>query len=325
MSALSVKQRAFRAFEEEGPDARTAREWADEFDTDPSYVYQLRSEFADDADVVDDDPTYPGDEAPTQDPTQGPQDDASDAGVTDGGTDTADGPEPVSVEHEGSEKLSPEGFEDTSTSSIPAPDGVDLNGITPDDLAADPSTDPDPDPDADDAGEPSPEDVVESADDPEERERREDVLDRLRDADHTADAGDSPTPRDAGGLVVDEDLVKTLFGAPFDTAAELTGYDGWELTDAELDANVDLLVAYCRENDVDLSTGSMLAMSLMSTVGPRAVGYLRYRQDDTADTDPPDSPDSAESPSDRTDPEPTPESTDADPAGGFDFENPDTW
>jgi hypothetical protein len=57
MSALSVKQRAFRTFEEEGHDARTAREWADEFDTDPSYIYQLRSEFADDADLIGDDPT----------------------------------------------------------------------------------------------------------------------------------------------------------------------------------------------------------------------------------------------------------------------------
>jgi len=243
--------------------------------------------------------------------------------TTDGGS--------ITVSHEGKEKLSPEGFEDESVSSIDAPDGVDLpDDVTPDDLEpgddeetieGDAANDPQ---DGDDSGsdsgllsrirgesdEKTPEDVVEDAPNEAERDRRENLLSQLEgstaessdDVDETGEQPDeqsdsadttatsSPSPTQMGnGLVVDESLMATLFGLPFSQASEVTGWDGWELSEQEKRANAELIVAYCDEQNIDLSAGSMLAMSLMSTVGGRAAGYMQHRRSGTDSAEPAES------------------------------------
>jgi len=44
-------------------------------------------------------------------------------------------------------------------------------------------------------------------------------------------------------------------------------------------------VAFCDEQNIDLSAGGMLAMSLMSTVGGRVAGYARHRKTESDDAD----------------------------------------
>jgi len=234
----------------------------------------------------------PGD---TQEPTSAP-------------TPTPDGGDMVAVGHEGKDKLSPAGFEDEAVSSIDAPDGVDLPADTsPADFEATDGPQPEPEPEPtpepepeekDDSGgllsrirgdrsateSPSTEEVVEEAPDSAESERREDVLGALENATaggtQDTESGDEgpETSQMSNGLVVDEDLMSTLFGLPFAQAANATGWDGWELSDEEKAVNAELLIAYCDEQDVDLSAGGMLAMSLLSTVGGRAAGYARHRR-----------------------------------------------
>jgi hypothetical protein len=381
MSALSVKQRAFRKFEEEGPRARSASEWADELGTEPDYIYQLRSEFRDDVeDDRDDAAESPGppdgddegqtdtgespspSEAPSQPPADAGAQGPADAGTsTDGGThgvSEGSGPESIDVGHDGQEKLSPKGWDDEAVSSIDPPEGVDVDGFGPDDFEPEPAvtptpdspptkSDPDPDPEPSDASdssgllgrirgdsdtERSTDEIVEDADSPAERDRRQELLEQLDDAGgptvppEAQEADEGPTPAEAQPrLVVNQELVESLFRMPFSQAAQATGWDGWELSDAEAQANAELFVAWCRENDVDLSTGTMLAMSLVSTVGGRAAGYVRYRR--TSDTgpqpDPDDAPDSDADTADAQAPDRPDESTGDDV--GFDFNDPETW
>ncbi len=238
---------------------------------------------------------------------------------TDGGTDS------VQVDHEGNEKLSPAGFEDESVSSIEPPDGVDLpEDANPDDFEPDADAseqrargsnaetetqepaDATPDSERDDSGggggvlsrltggsngsTETTEDVVQDADDPAERDRRDQLRQRLEQATTGGDpepAGEEPTSDDSEtrettttsqGIVMDQDLVADLFGMPFEQAAEATGWEGWRLSETERKANARLIAAYCDERGIDLSTGGMLAMSLMSTVGGRVAGYSRYRK-----------------------------------------------
>jgi hypothetical protein len=247
----------------------------------------------------------PRSESPKDSPEPRPETETESPAKTDGGS-------AVAVEHEGTEKLSPDGFNDESTSSVPAPDGVELpESVTPDDFEpsehqgerTEPEPDPDPEPEPEpDAGQgdesgglldrirgdsesKSPEDVVDEAPDEAERDRREDLLGKLENStepgadettDETAEDGPDPTTM-GGGMVIDESLVQSMFGMPFSQAAKATGWDGWELTKEEKQANAELLVAYCDEQNIDLSTGGMLAMSLLSTVGGRLAGYKRYR------------------------------------------------
>jgi hypothetical protein len=210
-----------------------------------------------------------------------------------------------------------------------------------------------------DEGEPrSTEEIVEDADTEEERNRREDLLAQLEASDQgeatddeQAATGEPDPKRMQNGLVVDENLVSTLFQLPFSQAAQVTGWDGWDVSDPEAEANAELIVAYCNEQDIDLSTGSMLAMSLMSTVGGRAAGYAKHRRnggtsaDATAVSDPVEEPEPDTEPAetehrapeeDRTQAtetvspdEPTseqgqPEAV-AEGGDGFDFHDPDTW
>jgi hypothetical protein len=268
------------------------------------------------------------------------------------------GPESIDVGHDGQEKLSPKGWDDEAVSSIDPPEGVDVDGFGPDDFEPEPAvtptpdspptkSDPDPDPEPSDASdssgllgrirgdsdtERSTDEIVEDADSPAERDRRQELLEQLDDAGgptvppEAQEADEGPTPAEAQPrLVVNQELVESLFRMPFSQAAQATGWDGWELSDAEAQANAELFVAWCRENDVDLSTGTMLAMSLVSTVGGRAAGYVRYRR--TSDTgpqpDPDDAPDSDADTADAQAPDRPDESTDDDV--GFDFNDPETW
>jgi len=266
-------------------------------------------------------------------------------------TDGGDGGEGVEVGHEGKEKLSPDGFEDESVASIEPPDGLDLpEGTNPEDFEPEPDSttvdhDPEPEPEPEpeqssggllsrirgDSGKTeTTEEVVEDAPTEAENERRQELADRLK----GADGGPTPEPEDTDqpttsttsqGLVVDEDLVASLFGLPFAQAKNATGWDGWELSDEERDANARLIVAYCDEQNIDLSAGGMLAMSLMSTVGGRAAGYARHRKsqgDDDPEPEPDSPPVDAESEAAEQDEqdEQTPDDGD-----GFDFSQSSTW
>jgi len=308
---------------------------------------------------------------PTPEPEPSPEASASAEATT-------DGDEMVAVGHEGKEKLSPAGFEDQNVSSIDAPDGVELpDDTTPEDFEPgdepasvdrDPEPEPVPEPEPENNGQgggsdllsrirgdsspsESTSEVVDDAPTDAEADRREQVLGALEGAsdDPTESAepegdGDRNTSTMQNGLVMDEDLVASLFGLPFAQAANATGWDGWELSDEEREANARLIVAYCDEQNIDLSAGGMLAMSLMSTVGGRVAGYAKHRKTESDDAD-----DGEASASVDRDPEPTPseetatdggdeaaptrseptrdepsETTEAD-AEAFDFSDSSTW
>ncbi len=300
--------------------------------------------------------------------------------------------EAIIVQEEGSEKLSPDGFDSKNRPEMSAPEGSDLpDDVTPDDLEPTESTrDPiDSGPDrpereghptedddgsddegilsklrnrgsdesqSDDEPESPTEEIVEEADDPDERERRQRVLDALNgdteeteerqetpesqsnqtDTDDTSRESQSdPSPKPAqmqNGMVVDENLLETLFGLPFDQAATVTGWEGWRLSAEEKEANARLLRAWADEQDIDLGPGVMLAMSLGSTVGGRAVGYTRHRRQQSSDdsstqSDPEPDPDPETRPSETTDrsdstvPDQTTERDEQD-HGTFDFDQP---
>lgn len=406
---MSTKDRAFEAFEDEGPDAHSAAEWADRLDTSKDYVYQLRGDFkqehtqepadASESEQVDtnegqdttdteeshsdphsaeerdagkstgDDSLQSSESSHSTDTRSPPRESENSPNTTESDAETDGGA--VTVNHEGTEKLSPAGFEDESTSSIDAPDGMELpESVTPDDFEPgahqDPTDDPAGEPDAadveddqdgdsgglldrirGDSEQRSTEEIVEDTDDPAEKDRREDVLEALDESNQTApDEGDpnehdeaaDPTPGGPDptttqtGMVVDESLVATVFGLPFSQLSQATGWEGWELTEEEKQANAELLVAYCDEQNIDMSTGGLLAMSLISTVGGRTAGYMQYRRDDEAadhaEAEPADEQTGDEPSSDPT--ESTPRQTDEqNPSGGeseqFDFHNSETW
>jgi hypothetical protein len=282
-------------------------------------------ESTDDPEPTDgpDEPTEP---EPTPEPEPSPEASASAEATTDGG-------EMVAVGHEGKEKLSPAGFEDQNVSSINAPDGVELpDDTTPEDFEPEPDSpavdhDPEPEPEpepenngqgggsgllsrirGDSSPSESTSEVVDDAPTDAEADRREQVLGALEGAsdDPTEIAepegdGDRNTSTMQNGLVMDEDLVASLFGLPFAQAKNATGWDGWELSEEEKEANARLIVAYCDEQNIDLSAGGMLAMSLMSTVGGRVAGYAKHRKTESDDAD-----DGEASASVDRDPEPTP-------------------
>lgn len=396
----STKQRAFEAFEEHGPDAYSAGEWAERLDTKKSYIYQVRGDFKDEHEESEADEAAstpeesaepeettndtPDETEPEHEPheaAQGNDDEAepsattteasapttaaeenSERSATSPATPDADAghepteavedptdPEPatdggdiVAVGHEGKEKLSPDGFEEQAVASIEAPDGVELpDDANPDDFEPDaaPSAqknsdpknsadpDPEPEPEQDNSGsggllsrirgDSEPEttgEVVEDAPDADEADRRAEVLGAIEGASDGPTAepepeaeGDQPnTSTTSHGLVMDEDLVANLFGLPFNQAANATGWDGWELSKEEKEANARLIVAYCDEQDIDLSAGGMLAMSLMSTIGGRAAGYARHRKHEQAEAE-------AEPDAASADPDPDEQAAEAEP------------
>lgn len=130
----------------------------------------------------------------------------------------------------------------------------------------------------DDVGETSEEETktqetINAADTEEERQRREEVVNKLEN-------NTFETPEGAG-LEVDTDVLKELFGMPYSATAEMTGYDKWELTESEKETNAKLLEQYMRENNIDPSTGTLLAFSILQTTVPRAVGYKRHKDQNT--------------------------------------------
>lgn len=397
----STKERAFSAFEEHGPDAFTAAEWAERIDTSKDYVYQLRGDYKEQHEASEADEQAStsedggGAEETTDDPDPEPESLSDQSEAAEGnGTETepsattpeasapatdaeadsepsatspdeptrsepkaaTDGGDIVAVGHEGKEKLSPAGFEEESVSSIDPPDGTELpDDVSPEDFEPDPSAsadhdpepEPEPEPEEQDTGgggllsrirgdssaSETTEEVVEDAPDQAEAERREELLGTLEGADGGPDPaggdGDQPnTSTTSHGLVMDEDLVASMFGMPFAQAANATGWDGWELTDEEKEANARLLVAYCDEQDIDLSAGGMLAMSLMSTVGGRVAGYAQHRrseQADEADGEPVDhDPEQADEATEETTEQTTEQTTEAD-GENFDFSDSSTW
>jgi len=108
--------------------------------------------------------------------------------------------------------------------------------------------------------------VVDDAETEEERERREEKVGELEEA-----------TDESGNLVLDEDAVAELLGMPFAQADAASEWDGWELSEQEKKTNARLFVKYCEENDIDVSTGTMLAVSMASTVGGRVVRYKKWK------------------------------------------------
>lgn len=240
----------------------------------------------------------------------------------------------LEVGHEGSEKLSPEGAPDNSGATVEPPEGV-PDDLSPDDLepgaapaprgqTADDSENqsessetadtPDEDDDSDSGGlldrirgdneseTRSPEEIVEDADDPEERDRREEVLGQLddamaaeddvdqeesTDADPSGDPSPAPTPSTSksNGMIVDESVVGHLIDLPFNGAAAATGWEGWELTPQERQANAELFVAAADEHDIDVGPTAMLALSVAGTFGGRAMRYRRQSSSDDVQED----------------------------------------
>jgi hypothetical protein len=221
---------------------------------------------------------------------------------TDGGSDT------LSVGHEGSEKLQPEGAPGGSKTNIPAPEGVDADGYTAEDFEHDEDlSDAGHVEDDDNAGDDgdgglmdriagggssrSSEEIVEDSDSEEERRRKEELKQRLEEQ---VEEGGDPTPepeetgtngpestetaRTQGGIRVDASMVESVIGMPFNTAAAATGWDGWELTEQEREDNAELLVAVCEEHDVDLSATVLFALSMGGTLSGKAVQYRRHKQ-----------------------------------------------
>jgi len=277
----------------------------------------------------------------------------------------------VTVGHEGKEKLSPENAPDDEGTAVEPPTGVELDGMTPDDLEADADTTADQGEDSRDAGEPSKrnqsddsdedsglldlirgdsdrsaEDIVEDAPTEEERQRREEVRDTFSQSfgssdeeveesiDAQASSTSDPMPagtQQASGMVVDESVVRHLIGMPFSSAAAMTGWDGWELSEKEKAANAELFVAMCDEHDVEVGPTVMFAVSMAGTAGGR---MMRYRQQrDTADTptdEPPEEPaefDDVESVPGGWEVRETPEqpTEQTEDSGEFDFEDSSNW
>ncbi len=278
--------------------------------------------------------------------------------------DDGSGPEEdaVVVQEEGSEKLSPDGFDSRNRPEMSPPEDADLpEDVTPDDFEPEESGSPEPkrpapeqeDDDADESGgvlsklrnrgsddedgaetesQSRPEEIVDEADEPEERERRQRVLDALNNesdegtrdetpeqqpnqpektaSDQTTDLSPKPAQMQ-NGMVVDEKLLETLFGVPFDQAANLTGWDGWRLSPEEKEANARLLRAWADEQDIDLGPGVMFAMSLSSTLGTRALGYRQYRKQESPDEPTPPSDDERQA--EERQPDPAHDATDSAP------------
>ena len=280
---------------------------------------------------------------------------------TDGGTQTAQTIDEISVGHEGEEKLAPEHAPDDDGTAVEPPEGVNLDGIGPDDLEPDTQAAPEPardrsepqsesserqaDTDGDDSGgllsrikgdqSKSSEDIVEEADTEDERQRREEVRDQLAGAmggdESTNDPAPAESTKQASGMVVDETVVGHLIAMPFNTAAAATDWDGWELSQRERQANAELFIAMCDERGIDVSETTMFALSMAGTFSGRAIQYRRHKSEQADET--------AEAPEeefDLTDPTEGESGSAAAPGArevqsqnsqqdDFDFGNSDTW
>ncbi|WP_162991579.1 hypothetical protein [Halostella salina] len=312
--------------------------------------------------------------------------DGGSAAVADSASDSADsdaGVDAVEVGHEGTEKLSPEGAPEPDQAAVSPPDGVEdvladasMSDIEPDpdagrerrtgsdtDESADGASDDPADgdsADSDSGGGPlsalrssdkSSEDIVEEADDPEERGRRAEVRERLEEAMDggrsgqreatqedverevdSADSADSAASGAAGtanGIVMNEEIVGSLIEMPFNTAASMTDWEGWELSKQEREANARLFVAMCDEQNVDLSATTMFALSMGSAFSGRAMQYRRQNSD-SEQIEPPREPpaDSASSETESADSggvDSAISESDGSDSDDFDFSDSSTW
>ncbi|NLV08737.1 hypothetical protein GOC74_02135 [Halomicrobium mukohataei] len=326
---------------------------------------EVTEESSEDADSVEEhaDEPSPADSEPDQ-PIQ----------RTDGGTQTAPETDNIAVGHEGKEKLAPEHAPDDDGTAVEPPDGVNLDGISPDDLEPTTSSTPEESVDqqenqsenAGDATEPeesesggildrirgdsdrSSEEIVNDADSPEEKERRAEMRAQLADSmdgDSTDGAGDrdpsgggtGQATQQAAGMMVDENVVGQLIAMPFNTASAATGWDGWELTQQERQANAELFIAMCDERGIDVGPTTMFALSMGGTIAGRTMQYKRQKSESSDNTGK-ERPSSADSSTGETDREQTgngggtpriPESSgnqsESSDSDGFDFDDPSTW
>jgi hypothetical protein len=242
---------------------------------------------------------------------------------TDGGS-AVEQTDSIDVGHEGKEKLSPEGAPNDDKAAVEAPEVVDLGDAGMDDIEPDPEiaghatsdgqreqrADGDQE-DVDESNggalsklrgdssedEKTSEEIVEEADDPEERQRRDEMRSKLKDAmsggsssspnSDSAESADSagsesasstnsvPATEKANGVMIDMDVVEAMIDMPFNTAASMTDWDGWELSEKERKTNAKLFAAVCDEHDVDPSATTMFALSMGSAIGGRAMRYKR--------------------------------------------------
>ena len=112
------------------------------------------------------------------------------------------------------------------------------------------------------------EDVVKEPEDDKEVERRENVVEDIEE-----------NTDDSGGVMDNKELVADLIGYPFDQIQETSDYDGWALTEEEKNVNAELLVRYCRENNLDVSTGVMLIVTATSTLAKKYMGYQKFLEE----------------------------------------------
>ncbi len=191
--------------------------------------------------------------------------------------------------------------------------------------------------------------IVEEADDPEERDRRDDLRERVKNAmsggsSSSADSGtdsvdgESTASAPAGtqranGVVMDESVVGALMELPFNTASAATGWDGWELSESEREANAELFIAMCDEHDVELSAATMFALSIGGQLSGR---FMRYKRETASEDEPvessndPAQTDGESATSDgqseqQAQTESEPEVTDESNSDEFDFSDSSTW
>lgn len=268
----------------------------------------------------------------------------------------------LNVEHEGSDKLSPDGFESEQTSSVEPPEEVDLpDDVSPDDLEpaeSDDSLEPRPDSPESDESDKSAQDIVDDAPDEQSRDRRQKVLDHLdgkvegesdddehdedehESADQSTSAAESATTADQnrgetsqmqGGLI-DDSLLGMVIGMPFNSADQLSEFDGWKLTTEERETLQKLVKTWAEEKNIDLDANVLLAFSAANVLSAKIGGYAQYRRQQSSGESSesrPNSSESSTSTSERPD-EPTPENSDereseSGESSEFDPEDPSTW
>lgn len=129
------------------------------------------------------------------------------------------------------------------------------------------------------------------------------------------------------GLTIDQDLLEDLIGLPFDQLQSIDEWDKWELSQQEKKTNAKLLKEYAEENDIDLTTGTLLALNLGASIGGRAVGRYAYHRDkkrsETSNPKPKtDKNDKEDNRAQRMEETETETETETQT---FDFENSETW
>ena len=80
------------------------------------------------------------------------------------------------------------------------------------------------------------------------------------------------------GLVMSDTLMKMFVGMPFNQADKFSEWDGWALDSTERDELSELIEAYAREKDVELSPEMQLLFGIGNIVGGKAARYGQWKR-----------------------------------------------